>query len=76
MRLKIRRLIPHPRWNPKTVANDIGLIQLSMPIFLSAKKLNPVCLPNKDDGDFASENGTVVGFGYTKPSGKSVFRAC
>jgi len=69
IKLKVRRLIPHPEWDADTVSNDIGLIELSTPILFSSQNLNPVCLPSKDDGDFAGENGTVVGFGYTRPHG-------
>ncbi len=73
IKVKARRLIPHPMWNDETVANDIGLIELSTPILFSESTgVNPACLPSKTEGDFASQIGTVIGFGYTRPQGKVV----
>jgi hypothetical protein len=65
---KAKRFIPHPGWDAQTVANDIGLIELEEPIeFASEPNIRPVCLPTRYDGDFAGEEATVVGWGYTEP---------
>ena len=76
IKIKPRRLIPHPKWDETTVANDIGLIELSTPVlFQDSTGVNPACLPSKNDGDFAGKVGTVVGFGYTRPTGKISYQA-
>ncbi|KAM8839473.1 uncharacterized protein prss56 [Synchiropus picturatus] len=42
--LKINRIIPHPKFNPKTYNNDIALVELTSPVVLS-DRVTPVCLP-------------------------------
>uniref|UniRef100_A0A3B4AN08 Peptidase S1 domain-containing protein n=1 Tax=Periophthalmus magnuspinnatus TaxID=409849 RepID=A0A3B4AN08_9GOBI len=42
--LKVNRIIPHPKFNPKTFNNDIALVELTTPVVLS-DHVTPVCLP-------------------------------
>ncbi|XP_061878752.1 serine protease 56 [Entelurus aequoreus] len=42
--LKVNRIIPHPKFNPKTFNNDIALVELTYPVVLS-DRVTPVCLP-------------------------------
>ncbi|XP_044075113.1 serine protease 56 isoform X2 [Siniperca chuatsi] len=43
--LKVNRIIPHPKFNPKTFNNDIALVELTSPVVLS-DRVTPVCLPS------------------------------
>uniref|UniRef100_A0A8D2ZHH9 Serine protease 56 n=1 Tax=Scophthalmus maximus TaxID=52904 RepID=A0A8D2ZHH9_SCOMX len=43
--LKVNRIIPHPKFNPKTFNNDIALVELTSPVVLS-EHVTPVCLPS------------------------------
>uniref|UniRef100_A0A8C9X2V8 Serine protease 56 n=1 Tax=Sander lucioperca TaxID=283035 RepID=A0A8C9X2V8_SANLU len=43
--LKVNRVIPHPKFNPKTFNNDIALVELTSPVVLSSR-VTPVCLPS------------------------------
>ncbi|XP_035803436.2 uncharacterized protein prss56 [Amphiprion ocellaris] len=43
--LKVNRIIPHPKFNPKTYNNDIALVELMSPVVLS-EHVTPVCLPS------------------------------
>ncbi|XP_051943143.1 uncharacterized protein prss56 [Hippocampus zosterae] len=43
--LKVNRIIPHPKFNPKTFNNDIALVELTSPVILS-DRVTPVCLPS------------------------------
>ncbi|KAF3699285.1 Serine protease 56 [Channa argus] len=43
--LKVNRIIPHPKFNPKTFNNDIALVELTSPVVLS-ERVTPVCLPS------------------------------
>ncbi|CAK6952490.1 uncharacterized protein prss56 [Scomber scombrus] len=43
--LKVNRIIPHPKFNPKTFNNDIALVELTSPVVLS-DHVTPVCLPS------------------------------
>ncbi|XP_045549629.1 uncharacterized protein [Salmo salar] len=43
--LKVNRIIPHPKFDPKTFNNDIALVELTSPVILS-EHVTPVCLPS------------------------------
>ncbi|TNN67800.1 Serine protease 56 [Liparis tanakae] len=43
--IKVNRIIPHPKFNPKTFNNDIALVELTSPVVLS-NRVTPVCLPS------------------------------
>ncbi|NXG08756.1 PRS56 protease, partial [Sakesphorus luctuosus] len=41
----IRRILPHPKFNPKTFHGDLALLELAVPLALSPT-ISPVCLPS------------------------------
>uniref|UniRef100_A0A672FBZ1 Serine protease 56 n=1 Tax=Salarias fasciatus TaxID=181472 RepID=A0A672FBZ1_SALFA len=43
--LKVNRIISHPKFNPKTLNNDIALVELTNPVVMS-EHVTPVCLPS------------------------------
>ncbi|KAJ8270188.1 hypothetical protein GJAV_G00111360 [Gymnothorax javanicus] len=43
--MRVNRIIPHPKFNPKTFNNDIALVELTAPVVLS-DRVSPVCLPS------------------------------
>ncbi|KAL8188198.1 UNVERIFIED_CONTAM: hypothetical protein K2H54_062825 [Gekko kuhli] len=42
----VSRILPHPKFNPKTFHNDVALLELSSPVAPSAW-VTPVCLPER-----------------------------
>ncbi|XP_030631805.1 vitamin K-dependent protein C [Chanos chanos] len=44
--LRVTRAIPHPKYNPSTVDNDIALLELESPVPFS-KDILPACLPSQ-----------------------------
>ncbi|KAJ6653651.1 hypothetical protein lerEdw1_008839 [Lerista edwardsae] len=42
----VSRILPHPKFNPKTFHNDVALLELSSPVAASAW-VAPVCLPEQ-----------------------------
>ena len=66
MKSSFLKTIVHPKYNKKTLNNDIALIKLSSPIsFPSNNKIAPVCLPESGN-DFTGEDAIVTGWGTTK----------
>ncbi|NXD25937.1 PRS56 protease, partial [Spelaeornis formosus] len=41
----VRRILPHPKFNPKTFHGDLALLELAAPLATSPT-VNPVCLPS------------------------------
>ncbi|PKU38952.1 serine protease 56 [Limosa lapponica baueri] len=41
----VRRILPHPKFNPKTFHGDLALLELAVPLAPSAT-ISPVCLPS------------------------------
>ncbi|NXP21149.1 PRS56 protease, partial [Scytalopus superciliaris] len=41
----VRRILPHPKFNPKTFHGDLALLELAVPLALSST-VSPVCLPS------------------------------
>ncbi|NWY36100.1 PRS56 protease, partial [Sylvia atricapilla] len=41
----VRRILPHPKFNPKTFHGDLALLELAVPLSPSAT-VSPVCLPS------------------------------
>ncbi|XP_039670516.1 serine protease 56 isoform X2 [Perca fluviatilis] len=67
--LKVNRIIPHPKFNPKTFNNDIALVELTSPVVLSGR-VTPVCLPS----DMEPPTGSpclVAGWGSLYEDGPS-----
>ena len=72
-RRKIKRFIVHPGWNQENVDNDIGLIELDLPIDFTTSPVRPICLPvNASHDKFDGRNATVAGWGYTTSGGSKL----
>ncbi|XP_042657072.1 serine protease 56 isoform X2 [Tyto alba] len=41
----VRRILPHPKFNPKTFHGDLALLELAMPL-VPSPTVSPVCLPS------------------------------
>ncbi|XP_064020971.1 serine protease 56 [Pogoniulus pusillus] len=41
----VRRILPHPKFNPKTFHGDLALLELAVPL-ASSPTVSPVCLPS------------------------------
>ncbi|XP_030311718.1 serine protease 56 [Calypte anna] len=41
----VRRILPHPKFNPKTFHGDLALLELAVPLS-SSPSISPVCLPS------------------------------
>ncbi|XP_024863009.2 serine protease 56 isoform X2 [Kryptolebias marmoratus] len=67
--LKVNRIIPHPKFNPKTFNNDIALVELTSPVVLS-QHVTPVCLPYGMDPPTGSPC-LVAGWGSLYEDGPS-----
>ncbi|XP_067417150.1 serine protease 56 [Emydura macquarii macquarii] len=68
--LPVKRIITHPKFNPKTFHSDVALLELARPAAPSAW-LSPVCLP---DGPQEPGPGTpcyIAGWGSLYPEGPS-----
>ncbi|KAM9458118.1 serine protease 56-like [Salvelinus alpinus] len=68
--LKVNRIIPHPKFNPKTFNNDIALVELTSPVILS-EHVTPVCLPSGLEPPTGSPC-LVAGWGSLYEDGPSV----
>ncbi|XP_072297481.1 serine protease 56 [Eucyclogobius newberryi] len=67
--LKVNRIIPHPKFNPKTFNNDIALVELTSPAVLS-DHVTPVCLPGGTEPPTGSPC-LVAGWGSLYEDGPS-----
>ncbi|XP_061695559.1 serine protease 56 [Syngnathoides biaculeatus] len=67
--LKVNRIIPHPKFNPKTFNNDIALVELTSPVVLS-DRVTPVCLPSGNEPPTGSPC-LVAGWGSLYEDGPS-----
>ncbi|KAG8014117.1 Serine protease 56 [Nibea albiflora] len=67
--LKVNRIIPHPKFNPKTFNNDIALVELTSPVVLS-NRVTPVCLPSSMEPPTGSPC-LVAGWGSLYEDGPS-----
>ncbi|NXL86106.1 PRS56 protease, partial [Alectura lathami] len=66
----IRRIVPHPKFNPKTFHGDLALLELAEPLAPSGT-ITPVCLPS---GPTEPSPGTpcyIVGWGSLYEEGPS-----
>ncbi|NWY52210.1 PRS56 protease, partial [Chionis minor] len=58
----VRRILPHPKFNPKTFHGDLALLELAVPL-MASPTVSPVCLPS---GPAEPSPGTacyIVGWG-------------
>ena len=45
--MKVKNVIAHPSYNPRTIDNDIALLELSVPVTYN-RWVKPACLPSED----------------------------
>merc|ERR1719348_1359441 len=64
--LRVRQRLVHPDYSPKTLRNDIALLQLVKPVTLS-EKVNVACLPTKHAT--VGANCYLTGWGITNAGG-------
>ncbi|KAL0966469.1 hypothetical protein UPYG_G00295660 [Umbra pygmaea] len=67
--VKVNRIVPHPKFNPKTFNNDIALVELTSPVVLS-DRVTPVCLPSGGEPPTGSPC-LVAGWGSLYEDGPS-----
>lgn len=60
-RIKVKRIILHPDFNPSTYNNDMALIELAAP---AETETLPIY---ESGGDLAGMTATALGWGYTRP---------
>ncbi|KAF2896512.1 hypothetical protein ILUMI_09661 [Ignelater luminosus] len=73
--LEIAEVIPHPEFDTKTFANDIGLIRLANRINITVDSVKPICLPTTEDlrnKNFENVKLTVTGWGITETDQRSL----
>ncbi|KAF2897100.1 hypothetical protein ILUMI_09081 [Ignelater luminosus] len=73
--IDIAEVIPHPRYDSKTLENDIGLIRLASRINSAVDSVKPICLPTTEDlrnKNFENAKLTVTGWGITETDRKSL----
>lgn len=66
---KVSDVIPHPRFNPDTVENDIAVLKLSERIRFD-RFVKPVCLPMRRL-HLTNRKAFAAGWGYTTDTGNS-----
>ncbi|XP_054715422.1 chymotrypsin B-like [Uloborus diversus] len=62
--LKISRVVPHPKYNPKRVDHDIALLKLTKKVTCS-KKLMLVCITEGEHMDYPKSPVIMAGWGQT-----------
>ncbi|XP_077288663.1 phenoloxidase-activating factor 2 [Arctopsyche grandis] len=58
----VARIVTHPNFNAKTLANDIGLLFLSKPVEI-AENINTICLPSQNFNMDTSKDCYATGWG-------------
>lgn len=65
----LKRIIPHPNYNPYTFDNDIALMELDSPVMFT-DYIRPICLPAAQH-DFPMGNTVwITGWGATREGGE------
>jgi len=64
---KVSKIIIHPAYNDRTVANDIALMKLDTPITYS-NYIIPACIPS-DSSSYAGLSSIATGWGSTRSGG-------
>lgn len=66
----VAKLIPHQRYNARTITNDIALIKLASSLSQTVKGfVDPICLPDKDSKLPVSTSSIISGYGTLKENG-------
>ena len=71
VRRHLKRIIPHPSFDPKTYANDLALMELQKPVALN-QNIWPICLPSPAHQFHAGESAWITGWGTTREGGRSL----
>lgn len=66
----IDSMITHPRYNARTLRNDIALLKMDKKVMFSPF-VRPMCLDYK--GEFQEHTALAIGHGYTTNAGLSKF---
>ncbi|GFU41944.1 tryptase beta-2 [Trichonephila clavipes] len=64
--LKIKRIIPHPKFDFTKILNDIALLELEEPLKCTGKT-SPICLPTKEEMYKTGKTLFVAGWGKNEP---------
>ncbi|XP_051883967.1 chymotrypsin B-like [Pristis pectinata] len=65
--IPVAKAITHPRWNPKTINNDITLVKLSSPVSFNSY-ISPVCLASAYESFSPGKLCVTTGWGLTRPN--------
>ncbi|GFR01718.1 tryptase beta-2 [Trichonephila clavata] len=66
---KIKRLVPHPKFDYSKIVNDIALLELEEPLKCSGKT-SPICLPTKEEIYKTDKTLFVAGWGTNEQDKK------
>uniref|UniRef100_A0A8B9ZC99 Serine protease 56 n=1 Tax=Anas platyrhynchos TaxID=8839 RepID=A0A8B9ZC99_ANAPL len=66
----VRRIVPHPKFNPKTFHGDLALLELAVPLAPSAT-VSPVCLPSGPTEPTPGTPCYIAGWGSLYEEGPS-----
>ncbi|NXK17326.1 PRS56 protease, partial [Arenaria interpres] len=58
----VRRILPHPKFNPKTFHGDLALLELAVPL-VPSPTISPVCLPSSPAEPSPGTACYIVGWG-------------
>ncbi|KAK6630616.1 hypothetical protein RUM43_014601 [Polyplax serrata] len=64
---RVRRVVRHRGFDPRTLYNDIAILTLDTPVSFS-KTIRPICLPQGNQ-NYAGLPATVIGWGSLRESG-------
>jgi len=67
----VSRIVMHPNYMSRQLADDIALINLNTPVEWS-NHVQPACLPNPDKESFSGVLATVAGWGWTDEVKKGI----
>ncbi|GFS94158.1 tryptase beta-2 [Nephila pilipes] len=67
-KLKVKAVIPHPKFDFMRIVNDIALLQLEQPVKCSGTT-SPICLPNEKGLYKDGQKIIIAGWGKNMPSG-------
>ncbi|CAL8126063.1 unnamed protein product [Orchesella dallaii] len=70
VQMKVASVTSHPRYNAKTYANDIALLELGSPLNFT-KYILPICLTPQIGVPYANKSAIVAGWGDTSFNGQA-----
>ncbi|KAG7280854.1 hypothetical protein CRUP_010836 [Coryphaenoides rupestris] len=68
VRRNLKRIIPHPGYDPLTYDNDMALMELETPVTLN-QNIFPICLPSPSHQFLAGQSAWITGWGATREGG-------